>query len=124
RSSAAPRPGDGEGHAVGLRTHEQGRAVGAETTAGKLRLAQYVERQGVACPLGAHTDQTVVRAGVFAEDQVTPRRDDEVVGVLDQAVVVGFEVQLQSAGETFFVALALEPTGDVAPDLALAVGSA
>lgn len=84
----APGAGDGDGESGALDIDEQGGAVGREAGAAELAfVGMGIHRKGVDFAIGSESTQIVNGVGaigitVFADDQITPGRDRNVIAGL------------------------------------------
>src|SRR5690606_16377628 len=74
-----PRTLDCQGESVLLNVDEERRAVGCERAAGKFRTAQGVAPEFVDLALRRDAHEILIFRAVFADEEITPGRDGEVV---------------------------------------------
>jgi hypothetical protein len=117
RSGPAPGTGDRKGQSRALDVDEEGRTVRAEAGAGKLTVVHPILGEPFDDPVPVHACHPVAGIPVLAEEEVSVGRDGQVVGVVDEALVVRFDEECQSAGLVVLSGGALEGAGHVAEDL-------
>jgi hypothetical protein len=90
-----PRPVDGERQAAILDIHKQGAAIRRKTGASQFGFGVGIVRHRVLRAVRAYAHEAAVIGSVLADQQVAPWRDGDVVGVPQQALVIGFRQQAQ-----------------------------
>ena len=114
-----PRTGDGQGHARAEYIDEQGATVRSEACARELRQSRLPET--VDSAFGRDADEVLRTAAIFADDEVTPGSQRDVVTVLHQVAVVGFKEQFELSRVIPLLRSSLHDARNVAPDLSLSL---
>src|SRR6185436_16512788 len=97
-ATRVPRTPDRERESGVLDVHEQRAPIGRKTCAGELAFpGMRIARDAIAPTLWRHTDNEVLafREIVLTYDEVAPRRGADVIGAVEQRVIVGLHHERQ-----------------------------
>ena len=107
-----PRSRDGEGEAGPLYVDEQRRVVRGEDASCELGFVHPVPPDVIRPSIGREADEVLAsdvgrQRVILADEEVSPRRDRQIVGIGEQVTRGRFEEELERARICFLVRLAL-----------------